>query len=58
MQAIQLFEEAAQTTDISWLLWVALGFFALMVITGWLVSRKKKPEEPPHDHHEETHNLH
>ncbi|MCS7009900.1 MAG: helix-hairpin-helix domain-containing protein [Anaerolineales bacterium] len=48
--------------EITWLLWVALVFFALMVIIGWSVSRKKTPvEENKHEgqeaHHEtaETH---
>lgn len=55
MFVIRLFAEGAHA-DLAWLLWVALGFFALMVVIGWLASRRKKPEEPetpshPSDHH-------
>jgi p-aminobenzoyl-glutamate transporter AbgT len=53
MFAIGLLEETHGGSDLAWLLWVALGFFALMVIVGWLVSRNRKPEaEPAHEHHE------
>ncbi len=49
-----IFLETASTPSILWILWVALGFFALIVIIGWLVSRNEKPEQekPPekHDH--------
>jgi hypothetical protein len=31
-------------TTLLWMLIVALAFFFLMVIVGWLVSRNKKPE--------------
>ncbi len=53
MFAISLFEETRGGSELTWLLWVALGFFALMVVVGWLVSRNRKPEaEPVHEHHE------
>lgn len=56
MLAIGLFEEISGGSDVSWLLWVALGFFALMVVVGWLASRKHKPEAEPdspvREHHE------
>ena len=56
MLAIGLLEESVGGTDITWLLWVALGFFAVMVVVGWLSSRKKKldeePTQPAHDEHE------
>lgn len=54
---IRLLEEAAgPNTELAWLLWVALGFFALMVLVGWLSARfggKKKATPPPtgHDAH-------
>ena len=35
-----LLQESANT-DLSWLLWVVLVFFVLMVVVGWLVSRNK-----------------
>jgi hypothetical protein len=55
MHAIALFsEETSGGADLTWLLLVAFGFFVLMVVVGWLVSRKQKPEaEPVHEHHEE-----
>lgn len=53
MFAIGLLEETHGGSELGWLLWVALGFFALMVVVGWLVSRNRKPEaEPVHEHHE------
>lgn len=54
MFAIGILEETHGGSGLAWLLWVALGFFALMVVIGWLVSRNRKPEaEPVHEHHEE-----
>jgi large subunit ribosomal protein L17 len=48
-----MLEEGTQS-NVTWLLWVALGFFAVMVVVGWLVSRNKKQEaEPVHEHHDE-----
>ncbi|MEZ0396629.1 MAG: helix-hairpin-helix domain-containing protein [Anaerolineales bacterium] len=53
MFAIGILEETHGGSELAWLLWVALGFFALMVVVGWLVSRNRKPEaEPVHAHHE------
>jgi hypothetical protein len=42
MLAIRLFSETHGGSDITWLLWVALGFFGLMVLVGWLTSRNQK----------------
>ena len=57
MFAIVLFEEAGPNTELGWLLYVFLGFFLLMVIIGWLVSRPKavQPHVSPatHGQHEE-----
>jgi cytochrome c-type biogenesis protein CcmH/NrfF len=58
MLAIGLLEETTVGADITWLLWVALGFFALMVVVGWLVSRKQKPEEPEPVKHESKEEHH
>ena len=55
MQALILLSEGGGAdTSLSWLLWVAFGFFALMVVVGWLTSRNKgsKPEVQ-HEAHEE-----
>lgn len=46
----RLLEEAGgPNAELSWLLYVVLGFFALMVLVGWLASRfgwNRKPEAP------------
>jgi large subunit ribosomal protein L17 len=53
MFTIALFEETHGGSNLAWLLWVALAFFFLMVVIGWLVSRNRKPEAAPaHEHHE------
>lgn len=55
MYALQgLLQESGANTSLSWLLWVALAFFVLMVFVGWLTSRNKgsKPEVE-HEAHEE-----
>lgn len=41
MHALYLLSESGPNTSLSWLLWIALIFFALMVLVGWWVSRNK-----------------
>jgi LPXTG-motif cell wall-anchored protein len=41
MQYIQLLSEEIPNTELSWLLYLAFGFFFFVVIVGWLVSRRK-----------------
>jgi predicted flap endonuclease-1-like 5' DNA nuclease len=53
MYSIYLLEETSGGANVTWLLWVALGFFAVMVVVGWLVSRKEKPVHEKHEGHEE-----
>ena len=57
MSAIILLQEAGPNTELGWLLYVFLGFFLLMVIVGWLVSRPKAVQpnvsHETHSHHEE-----
>ena len=59
MFAIRLLSEGGPDTRLAWLLWVALGFFFVMVVIGWLVSRNKgsQPEAQEHGHedHAESH---
>jgi LPXTG-motif cell wall-anchored protein len=58
MLSIGLLEGTGGGADVTWLLWVALGFFALMVLVGWLSSRRQKPEETeplPHGTEESHH---
>ncbi|MBN1453094.1 MAG: hypothetical protein JW963_18915 [Anaerolineales bacterium] len=54
MYALYLLSEEGPNASLSWLLWIALGFFFLMVVVGWLTSRNKgsKPEVR-HEAHEE-----
>ena len=40
MYLVQLMSEEGPNTELSWLLYVVLGFFLLMVIVGWLTSRR------------------
>ena len=40
MYLVQLISEEGPNTELSWLLYAALGFFLLMVIVGWLTSRR------------------
>jgi len=42
-----LLSEASPNTSLSWLLWITLGFFFLMVVVGWLVSRRNPTREEP-----------
>ena len=55
MQALILLSEGSgPDTSLSWLLWVALGFFFLIVVVGWLTSRNKGSRlEVQHEAHEE-----
>jgi len=40
MYLIQHISEEGPNTELSWLLYAALGFFLLIVIVGWLTSRR------------------
>ena len=40
MYLIRFMSEEGPNTELTWLLFVALGFFFLMVIVGWLTSRR------------------
>ncbi len=58
MFAIQLLQEGGAQTNITWLVWVVLVLFFVMVFLGWLVSSKgwledeSQPEQDAHaDHH-------
>ena len=44
MFLVRLSEEAGPNMELAWLLYAALGFFFLMVIVGWLTSRRKGSE--------------
>jgi len=54
--ALYLLSEEGPNTSLSWLLWVALGFFFLMVVVGWLTSRNKgsRPEVQQEAHGEKS----
>jgi hypothetical protein len=54
MYALYLLAEEGPNTSLSWLLWVALAFFFLMVVVGWLTSRNKGSQpEVQHEAHGE-----
>lgn len=54
MYALYLLAEEGPNTSLSWLLWVALVFFFLMVVVGWLTSRNKGSQpEVGHEAHAE-----
>ena len=38
MHVLIFLSEEGPNTSLSWLLWIAFGFFFLMVVVGWLVS--------------------
>jgi large subunit ribosomal protein L17 len=41
MNALSVSLQEGPNTSLSWLLWVVLGFFVLIVVVGWLVSRNR-----------------
>ena len=41
MYALNLLSEEGPNTSMSWLLWVVLGIFVVIVLVGWWVSRNK-----------------
>ena len=54
MNALSLLLQEGPDTSLSWLLWVVLGFFLLMVVVGWLVSRNRASQPPvPQEVHRE-----
>jgi hypothetical protein len=42
--ALYLLSEEGPNTSLSWLLWIALGFFVIMVLVGWWTSRNKREQ--------------
>jgi len=40
MYAINFLSEEGPNTELSWLLFIGLGFLLLMIIVGWLTSRR------------------
>jgi hypothetical protein len=58
MYAVIFLEESGPNTELGWLLYLFLGFFLLMVIVGWLASRRNGDTvEVPHEahvHHQES----
>ena len=54
MNALSVLLQEGPNTSLSWLLWVVLGFFVLIVVVGWLVSRNRgsQPAVRQETHHE------
>lgn len=52
MYAIRFLSEESPNTELSWLLFSALGFFLLMILIGWLTSRRSGGQaEVQHEAH-------
>jgi predicted flap endonuclease-1-like 5' DNA nuclease len=54
---VRFLQEGGTPGGISWLVWVVLIVFLLMVFLGWWVASKgwlKKEEEPKHEEHDHT----
>ncbi len=45
MLALRLFEEGVSSPDITWMVWVVLALFVLMVFLGWWASGRLPKEE-------------
>ena len=50
MFAVMLLSDGVPNTSLVWLLYIALVFMFLMVVVGWLVSRKE--QDQPEARHE------
>ena len=50
MFALTFLSEAGPDTSLVWLLYIVLAFMFLMVVAGWLVSRKE--QDQPEVRHE------
>jgi len=46
VNALSLLLQEGPNASLSWLLWIVLGFFLLMVVVGWLVSRNQGGQAP------------
>lgn len=56
MLALRFLSEAGPDSSLSWLLLWVLGFFFLMVVVGWLGSRKNGSRlELTHEAHDHPH---
>ena len=58
MHAINLLSETSHETDLTWLLWLVLAIFVVVVIVGWMTSRKNEEEAPAEVHasaHDDAH---
>lgn len=57
MLFMKLFSEEGPNTELAYLLWWVLGFFFLMVVIGWLVSRNKTAEPVALEEHKHEDDL-
>ena len=59
MQSLLLFSEGGgPDASLSWLLWVAFGFFFLMVVVGWWASKNKGSQPVVQHEAHATHEAH
>jgi hypothetical protein len=56
MYAIRFLAEEGPNTELSWLLFVGLGFFLLMIVVGWLTSRRNG-EQADVTHESRVHSI-
>jgi len=50
MSALYLLSEATNEPNLGWLLWLVLALFVVIVIIGWIVSKKDAGEAPEEKH--------
>ena len=58
MLALNLLSETSHETDLTWLLWLVLAIFVVVVIVGWMTRRKNEEEAPAEVHapaHDDAH---
>ncbi|MBI4761442.1 MAG: DUF4332 domain-containing protein [Chloroflexota bacterium] len=56
MYVINILAEEGPNTELAWLLYLALGFFLLIIIVGWLTSRRSA-EQAEAGHESRVHSI-
>jgi hypothetical protein len=56
MYAVRFLAEEGPNTELSWLLFIALAFFLLMIVVGWLTSRRNG-EQAEVGHESRVHSI-
>lgn len=58
MNAVSLFVQEGPDASLSWLLWIVFGFFLLMVLVGWWVSRNRGSQPMVQHEAQVVHEMH